>query len=292
MLSIGQGVRPKDLITEWAESLLQRTQGHSGLVDAYDVYDILLNYWAETMQDDCYMIANDGWTYPEVKAVKRKETTDKKTKKTTVKESACMYDEIVCDLLPVNILLAEYFTTETNEINDILVQVEGKQSEMDELVEQNQDVFNFNDNDEEAENEDKTLSVKAADVKKAIKNAKNENTSEDDIKILKEWLALSDKKDKLNKLLKQKRSELTDAVVAKYAALTGDDIKMLVVDRKWLASIICSSEALMQSVTHRIATDVAALAERYETTLSDLAQNVSSYEDEVNGYLKEMGFTI
>ena len=163
---------------------------------------------------------------------------------------------------------------------------------MDELVEQNQDVFNFNDNDEEAENEDKTLSVKAADVKKAIKNAKNENTSEDDIKILKEWLALSDKKDKLNKLLKQKRSELTDAVVAKYAALTGDDIKMLVVDRKWLASIICSSEALMQSVTHRIATDVAALAERYETTLSDLAQNVSSYEDEVNGYLKEMGFTI
>ena len=292
MLSIGQGVRPKDLITEWAESLLQRTQGHSGLVDAYDVYDILLNYWAETLQDDCYMIANDGWTYPEVKAVKRKETTDKKTKKTTVKESACMYDEIVCDLLPVNILLAEYFTTETNEINDILVQVEGKQSEMDELVEQNQDVFNFNDNDEEAENEDKTLSVKAADVKKAIKNAKNENTSEDDIKILKEWLALSDKKDKLNKLLKQKRSELTDAVVAKYAALTGDDIKMLVVDRKWLASIICSSEALMQSVTHRIATDVAALAERYETTLSDLAQNVSSYEDEVNGYLKEMGFTI
>lgn len=271
---------------------MQRTQGHSGLVDAYDVYDILLNYWAETMQDDCYMIANDGWTYPEVKAVKRKETTDKKTKKTTVKESACMYDEIVCDLLPVNILLAEYFTTETNEINDILVQVEGKQSEMDELVEQNQDVFNFNDNDEEAENEDKTLSVKAADVKKAIKNAKNENTSEDDIKILKEWLALSDKKDKLNKLLKQKRSELTDAVVAKYAALTGDDIKMLVVDRKWLASIICSSEALMQSVTHRIATDVAALAERYETTLSDLAQNVSSYEDEVNGYLKEMGFTI
>lgn len=291
MLAVAQGARPKDLIADWSESLLEMAKGHSGLVDAYETYDVLLNYWAETMQDDCYMVSNDGWTYPEVRAIKRKETTDKKTNSTKVKESACMYDEIVCDLLPVDIVLAEYFTAETDVINDLLAQIDGKQLEMDELVEQHTEVFTFGDDDDD-EGEEKELNVKATDVKKAIKNAKNEGTSDADVKILKQWLALSEKKDAFNKDLKQERSDLTNAVVAKYAALTEDEIKTLVVERKWLASVVGGCEALMQSVTHRIATDVTALADRYEDTLPALAQNVVDYENEVNDYLKEMGFTL
>lgn len=292
MLAIDQGARPKELIAEWADGLLQCIKGHSGLVDAYDAYDILLNYWAETMQDDCYMISNDGWTYPEVKAIKRKETTDKKTNTTKVKESACMYDEIVCDLLPVNIVLKEFFGVETKEINMLQSQFEMKQSDMDELVEQNHETFTFNDNDEEEENEDKVLSVKASDVKKAIKNAKIDGTSEAELTILKQWLKLSNEKDDLSKTLKQKRNELTEAIVKKYAALTEYEIKKLVIQRKWLASIISGCEALMQTVTHCISSDVTTLVERYETTLPELAQDVAKYEDEVNGYLKEMGFNL
>ena len=85
MKAIGTNDRPKQLIEQWSESLLERALGHSGLVDAYDVYDVLMNYWGETMQDDCYMISNDGWTFPEVRAIKRKETTDNKTNATKVK---------------------------------------------------------------------------------------------------------------------------------------------------------------------------------------------------------------
>lgn len=243
------------------------------------------------MQDDCYMVANDGWTYPEVRAVKRKETTDKKTNTTKVKESACMYDEIVCDLLPVDIVLKEYFTKETAEIDDLISSIDVKQAEMDELVDQNSEVFAFGD-DEENEGEESTASVKAADVKKAIKEAKQDGTSDEDVQILKEWLSMSEKKDELNKSLKQKRSALTDAVVKKYAALSEDEIKTLVVERKWLASIIGGCEALMQSVTHRIGAEVTSLIERYEDTLPELSAKVSTYEDEVNGYLKEMGFSL
>lgn len=292
MFAIGQGARPKELITEWSDSLLQSNNGNSGLVDTYDAYDVLLNYWTNTMQDDCYMISNDGWTYPEVKAVKRKETTDKKSNTTKVKETECMYDEIVCDLLPVSIILKEFFGDDTEVINTLLSQIDMKQSDMYELVEQNRDVFTFGDNDDEDESEDKALSVKAADVKKAIKNAKADGTSEADLAILKQWLMLSNEKDNLNKTLKQKRNELTDAVVTKYAALTEDEIKTLVIQRKWLASIISGCEALMQTVTHRIANDVTTLVERYENTLPELAQDVAMYEDEVNEYLKEMGFNL
>ena len=248
MQAINQGARPKELIADWSSSLLDKALGHSGLVDAYEVYDVLLNYWADVMQDDCYMIANDGWTYPEVRAVKSAKGKDK----------TIMYDEIVCDLLPVNILLAEFFTKETDEIAGLSAQIEQKQQALDELLEAAGD-----DEDEQSEVK------KSADYKKIDKE-----------------------RSALGKTLKEKRVALTDAVVKKYAALTEDEIKMLVVERKWLASVVGSCETLMQNVTHQIASDVTALAERYETTLGDTEEKVRKLEDEVLQSLKEMGFTL
>ena len=249
MKSIGQGTRPKELIVEWSASLLNKTLGHSGLVEAYEVYDVLLNYWADVMQDDCYMIANDGWTYPEVHAVKQGKGEKKKT---------IMYDEIVCDLLPVNILLEEYFTKETDEIANLSAQIEQKQVALDELPEAAGD-------DEDEQNEVK----RSAEYKKIDKE-----------------------KSALGKTLKEKRTALTYAVVKKYAALTEDEIKMQVVERKWLTSVVNGCEALMQDVTHQIASDVTALAERYETTLGDTETQVKNLEQQVLLSLKEMGFTL
>ena len=249
MKSIGHGARPKELIADWSELLLNYVKGRSGLVDAYEVYDVLLNYWADVMQDDCYMIANDGWTYPEVRAIKQGKGDKKK---------AIMYDEIVCDLLPVNILLNEYFTKETTEIAELSAQIEQKQAELDELLETAGE-------DEDEQNEVK----KSAEYKKIDKE-----------------------KSALNKMLKEKRTDLTDAVVKKYAALTEEEIKMLVVDRKWLASVTNGCEALMQNVTHQIASDVTALVERYETTLNDTEAHVKDVEQQVLLSLKEMGFTL
>jgi type I restriction enzyme M protein len=289
MMSVCKGARPKDLISNWSETLLRKAISHRGLVDPYEVYDVLLNYWADVMQDDCYMVANDGWTYPEVKAVKRKETTNKKTNKTEVKETACLYDEIVCDLLPVNILLSEFFTTETDEIADLQNQIEGKQSVMDAIVEQNTDAFIFGDDES---NDDSEIKVKVADVKKAIKNAKNNSIPEADVKVWKQWLTLSNEMDELYMLLKQKRSDLTDAVVEKYATLSENEIKTLVVERKWLDNVLNSCNALMQTVTHSIANDTTALVERYKDTLVSLDDDVAKYEAEVNDYLKEMGFEL
>ena len=281
MKTVSQGARPKDLIADWSALLLDKALGHSGLVNAYEVYDVLLNYWADVMQDDCYMVANDGWTFPEVRAFKKNSKGN---------DTACMYDEVVCDLVPVSLVLAEYFQKETSEIVDMQSQVEQKQQAIDELVEQNTEVFTFND-DEEAE-DDKPLSVKTADVKKAVKNAKTNGTTDEELAILQQWLDLSTEKDGFNKALKQKRTKLTDTVVKKYAALTEDEIKMLVVERKWLASVIGGCEALMQNVTHQISSDVTALADRYKVTLGATESQVKDLEQEVLQSLKEMGFTL
>ena len=79
------------------------------------------------------------------------------------------------------------------------------------------------------------------------------------------------------------RISLTNKVVEKYAALTEDEIRTLVVERKWLATVIGGCMALMQSVTHRIGIEVASLVERYENTPPELTKEVREYESEVNG---------
>ena len=54
------GLHPKEVINQLSEGLLAHYKGMP-LIDAYDVYQHLMDYWAETLQDDCYLIAADGW---------------------------------------------------------------------------------------------------------------------------------------------------------------------------------------------------------------------------------------
>ena len=60
LTGFGKEGHPKELIETIAEDLLAAFR-RAPLLDAYDVYQHLMDYWAETMQDDAYLIAVDGW---------------------------------------------------------------------------------------------------------------------------------------------------------------------------------------------------------------------------------------
>ena len=73
------GCHPKDVIVALSEDLLAHYTGKP-LIDNYDVYQHLMDYWAETMQDDCYLIAADGWkaeTYRIIETDKKGKEKDK-----------------------------------------------------------------------------------------------------------------------------------------------------------------------------------------------------------------------
>ncbi len=270
MKALAKNIVPKKHIAEWSEALLDMAKAHGGLVSPYSIYDLLMNYWADVMQDDCYMISNDGWTYPEVKAVRLNAKG---------KEQFVNYAEVNCDLVPVSLVLNEYFTSEVEEVDHLRQQSAEKQSELDTLVEDNRDAFCFNEGDEEAE----TIKVKEADVKKAIK------TGGEHVALWEQWQTFFDAKKKIDKERAEKELSLTFAVVDKYAALTEDEIKTLVVDRKWLATIRKQAMELMQTVTHNITSDLTAIVLRYENTLSVLEDSLARSESKVNDWLKEMG---
>jgi type I restriction enzyme M protein len=54
------GCHPKRVIADLAESQLQHYQNQP-LIDAYGVYQLLLDQWDKTMQDDVYAISAEGW---------------------------------------------------------------------------------------------------------------------------------------------------------------------------------------------------------------------------------------
>ncbi|MDO8941668.1 MAG: N-6 DNA methylase, partial [Desulfobacterales bacterium] len=105
---------PKEVIRELAENLLAHAEGQP-LIDPYAVYQHLMDYWAATMQDDCYLIAADGWVARTARIVE----TDKKGKSKDRGWS--------CDLVPKALIVARYFAREQAAI-------ETKQAELEAVI--------------------------------------------------------------------------------------------------------------------------------------------------------------
>ena len=60
MYSFKQGDNPEQLITKLSEELM-RSFSEDPLLDKYDVYQKLMEFWMLKMQDDMWLISYDGW---------------------------------------------------------------------------------------------------------------------------------------------------------------------------------------------------------------------------------------
>ncbi|MDP3838194.1 MAG: hypothetical protein Q8Q54_04660, partial [Methylococcales bacterium] len=70
------------------------------------------------------------------------------------------------------------------------------------------------------------------------------------------------------------------------------DIKQLVVDDKWMASIERSVKTEMERISQRLTQRIKELAERYETPLPEQTAEVDSLETKVMAHLANMGFSL
>lgn len=216
MLNLKPDFNPKEMIAVWSQSLLEIMKSDNSLVDAYDVYQKLMEYWADTLQDDCYMVSHDGWmlTY----------SADKKNP---------TYEDYICDLLPFPIVLNTFFAQELNIIEGLKAKSEGFASDMQQLIDKAVEELQDSDDDEikvVTANIKKTAPYKAfdkkkKDVDKEIKDKKAELTeqvistychfSTEDISDLvtnKKWIASI--VDAINDTMRQVTHNLTSDVIA------------------------------------------------------------------------------
>ncbi len=266
------GLNPKQLIEECSNSLLEIFEGDSLLVDAYDVYDCLLNYWGETMQDDCYMVSATGWEAqlytPQPKKGKAKE--------------AKVPEDVACDLLPTNIVIGEYFANEQNAILDLESTLAQNNTLLDELQEEYAESYLDEDNFKDSK-------INDGNIKKRIKILSKEADAEE-IEVLNKYLKLRGIIANDKSSIKEAKEKLLAMLKEKYATLSVDEIKHLVIERKWMPALIQRLDDEMKRVSQQLTTKVVALAERYSQTLSEIDAEVADLEAKVANHLKQMGY--
>ena len=122
------GFHPKELIVTLSESLLVHYL-NKPLIDAYDVYQHLMDYWATTMQDDAYLIAVDGWKATTYRVIETKKGKDGKPGKEVDKGWAC-------DLVPKPLIVARYYAKEQAVIDQLTFDLDSVTAKLVELEEE------------------------------------------------------------------------------------------------------------------------------------------------------------
>ena len=262
------GVKPKKVIHEISEDILE-SFSKLKLIDNYDVYQHLMDYWSEVMQDDCYIISDNGW--------KAELVLVKKTKKEEIWD---------CELVPKQLVINRFFETEKNNIQELEANIESIKATMLELEEET-------DIDgrlimEDAKNDKDSITTTS--VKERMKKIKGSKDDEAEYKLLAEYLKLNNDKAELSKKIATQQKELEDKVIAKYKLLTTDEIKTLVVDDKWMQYLDHSVHTEMQRISQALTQRIKELAERYEAPMPLQLKAIKSLEEKVNTHLAKMGF--
>ena len=92
-----------------------------------------------------------------------------------------------------------------------------------------------------------------------------------------------------SKIVKDAQKALNTKVAARYAQLTEAEIKTLVVDDKWLATIAAAVQGELDRVSQTLTGRIRQLAERYATPLPKLTDEVATLAARVDEHLKKMG---
>jgi type I restriction enzyme M protein len=271
------GFHPKELIRELAEGLLVHYEHQptaEALIDPYAVYQHLMDYWAETMQDDAYLIAEEGWRAQVYRVLVTKKNKDGTLGKAIEKGWAC-------DLVPKTLLVQYHFAAEQMELDRLTAELEGTQAAQAEM-------------EEEHSGEDAVFGdfekINEKDVKSRIKEIGRDADAADELAALQRWLGLSEQATALKKRIKALDAELDAKALARYPVLTPDEVKALVVHHKWMAALSTAVDGELDRVSRALTGRVKDLAERYGQTMPQLVKRAEDLDVRVSMHLARMGF--
>jgi type I restriction enzyme M protein len=257
LTAIDQNTHPKQLIEILSEDLLH-TFDTVKLIDQYDVYQHLMSYWSDTMQDDAYLITADGWQAG---------------------------NDGYNGLIPPSLIIARYFAAE----RDAIVELEAARDAITRSMEELDEEHGGEDGLLAEAKNDKGKQTKAT-VAARLKDIKHDADVADERKQLNAYLALIEQESIATKKVKIAQALLNAKVAAQYAQLSMEDIKTLVVDDKWLTTLAADVQTELDRVSQALTGRIKQLAERYAEPLPQLANDVAILNAKVEAHLKTMGF--
>jgi type I restriction enzyme M protein len=276
--ALDKGFPIKETIETAAQTLLSYFENNA-LVNRYAMYQHLMAYWNETMQDDFYSIALDGWKagneYTRL-VIKGKKGKDGKTAQD--KEIAGLAG-IEGRMIPPQLLMDVYFAPDLHKQKEAEQSIETALANLAELEEEHSaEEGLFADLEK----------INAGEIKKLQKEKKDSLTKAEN-EILKQYLQEVERIKTMQTLVKTINNALEVQVLQKYGTLTEADIKNIVIQHKWTPvlqqALQSEQEKLSQNLTQRI----KELADRYQQALPTLETEVQQASQKVLAHLQKMG---
>jgi type I restriction enzyme M protein len=278
---------PKPLIETISEDLLA-TFRPAPLLDAYDVYQRLMDYWAGTMQDDCYLIAADGWkTGAQPREIRQVKNKDGKLAWPEAHDYKKGKRRFKSDLIPASLLMARYFAAERDAIAAIAGELAAIEQQLIEVREEQGGEEGLLAEVIEGEGDKQKITAKV--LKARLKEIGNDPDYADERQALEDYAALLDQQANAKARLKAAQEDLEAKLDAKYPQLSEAEIKTLVVDDKWLATLGAAVQGELDRVSQTLTGRIRQLAERYAAPLPQLIDEVDALTARVDEHLKNMG---
>ena len=285
--AINAETKPKKLIQQISEAILQQYLPLP-LIDGYNVYQYLLNYWNSIMQDDTYIIVAEGWAAGN-------ELTYEKDKKGNTD-----YTKWDGKLIPKTLMIKLFFEAEQTHINQLQAHRDALIQQMQELEEEHNvegglledatNGINLPTPKNDTNNSEK-ISVKSVTVRlKKIDNEQLKMDNAEEIKLLKKYMKLNDEKLSADKEIKTALQALETKVLEQYKILTPKQIKEIVISHKWIAQLSTDIQTELQQISQNLTQRIKTLGSRYNTTLIEHTKAVTELEGKVTKHLIKMGY--
>jgi type I restriction enzyme M protein len=267
------------LIDSIAESLIKIFE-NAPLLDCYNIYQHLMDYWNKKMQDDCYLIAAEGWKNSAQPIL----IIEEKGKKNKVLPDLILEKKkYVAELIPPNLIVARYFAKEESELNELKY----KLSELVHQLENEAEEQGVEGGLLEDAKNDKDKLTKTS-ITARLKEIKNDKDADEEREALQNYLKLIDLEADLSAKTKAAQEQQITRVISKYGQLTEVEIKTLVVEDKWIANLAIEVQDELGRVSKNLTGRILDLAARYVLPLPSIENEVEEYSKLVDDHFKKM----
>ncbi|HYL81755.1 MAG TPA: N-6 DNA methylase [Candidatus Acidoferrum sp.] len=257
LAGISGATRPGRLIAQLSGDLLEAF-GDVPLIDPYALYQHLMTYWEDTMQDDVAWLTRMGWT---------------------VSQNGLSNP----GLIPPSLMARCYFAHEARAIARLETAREiclGRKGEV-----------------EAGAGGEGALTaagpsrgrLTTAGIKTRLSELRVDTDTKNERAMLKNYLDLVEQDAILTDKIEEARKDLEAKVAARSAVLTGDEIRRLMIDEKWVPALAAGVTAEHDRVLRAFTGHLQQLVERYATPFAALTREVVASAARLEGHLRRIG---
>lgn len=278
---------PSQLLEILSEDLLSKFKSIP-LINSYDIFQHFMDYWEQVMQDDCYLISDVGWQ----DGSRPNEVAKIKDVNGKLKWPKDPFDYVKgkkrfkSDLLPSSILINEYFVSERDAIELLQDELSNIDQKLQDMMQENSSEDGLLADVIEGENDKQKITSKS--IKSRLREIDKDINFLDERKILKEYNVLLEDQINIKNKIKAAQDELNNKVENIYPKLNEQEIRKLVVEKKWLASISITIKGELDRVSQSLTGRIHQLADRYSISLPNLKIELENFSTNVDKHFKKI----